>query len=122
MPNCLLENLKGKREEKLLLQAVLDASQTGEYVKEVNEILEAKNGIVVREGDSLRLTYTVFIEYWDHVSEKLVAFTRILSDPAIVVDVDTKELIHGQCVIEDLFNRLADIRRILDERTQNENS
>ncbi len=122
MPNYLLENLKGLREETLLFHVVLDAPQAGEYVNEVKTILDAKNGTVVREGDTLHLRYQLSLEYWDHVSEKLEAFTRILSDPDIVVSVDTKELQHGVCIIEDLFNRISDIRRICNARIKNKNS
>jgi hypothetical protein len=94
------------RIEELKFKLELDKTKSEKYAEAIKCLLKA-DAPEIEASDTLAVTYTLLIDYWGDVVEKLKALKQILDDPDVVVAVSTEELIHGQCLIKELFEQLT---------------
>ncbi len=113
--SALLYNLQRLREEELHFKVVLDSALAETHSADIAEVLD-EEAPVAGQDDTLILSYSVSIQYWNNIAKKLQALNRILGDPKAVLSVDTVEINHGLCVVEDLFNTLAAVKRAIAKR------
>ena len=115
MKNWLLYNLQRLREEELSFKVILDSDLAKEHAADIAVVLNGKVP-TSGDGDTLVVSYNLKIQYWDNIAEQLQALCRILDNPDAIISVDTKELRHGYCVIEHLFNQLSVIKQTMSKR------
>jgi hypothetical protein len=94
------------RNEELKFNLKLNKTKAEKYAEAIKCLLK-KEAPEIDAGDTLTLTYTLLIDYWGDVVERIKALKQILDDPDVVVAVSTEELIHGQCLIKELFDQLT---------------
>jgi len=72
-----------------------------------NKVIQSRYGWKLLEDDTF--TYTLTIEYWGVLEELL--FILSLKDRASIVNVTTKELNDGRCIIQELLCKLEQIEK-----------
>jgi len=117
MSDHLLENLKKLREEKYLCKINLDSKLAKIHAENIKILLEDMPPSI-DDGDNLTIIYNFMIRYWDGIANKLEALICILNDSTVIRSVDTTELIHGYCVIENLFNQLDKLRKLTHKQSK----
>jgi len=63
------------------------------------------------DGENIRVTYSLAIEYWGGIVDALSTVEKLLDDPGVVKTVSTKELTHGRCMIQGILSKLERIER-----------
>lgn len=105
------------RSEEVAFFLNLDADKAAKHKQAAKVILGGSDPANVRDGDTLKLTYTLSIQYWGDVVTRLKAIQRILEDPNVLVSVSTEELKHGRCLIQDVCVELAKVQEQFAART-----
>jgi hypothetical protein len=104
------------RSEEVVFFLNLDAEKARKH-KQSAKIILGGDPTNVADGDTLKLTYTLSIQYWGDIVTRLKAIQRILEDPNVLVSVSTEELKHGRCLIQDVFTELAKVQEQIAART-----
>jgi len=103
------------RSEKVRFDLELDKVRAEKFQKEL-EVFPFTPFSEMQPGDSLKLKYEVYINYFGNVAQCLTALTTILSDPDVVVKAELTELKHGECLIDTVLARLRDVQEIIRKR------
>lgn len=69
----------------------------------------------IQDGDTLKFSYAVQVQYFGEVARKLDALLEILEDEEMVLHVDLEEMIRGRSVIRDV---LAKLEALIDEEAR----
>jgi hypothetical protein len=96
------------RTELLQFQVSLDTEKTPQYYPEVQILCDGT--WEVQKGDILKLTYTLTLAYWSGVVSKLELLNKLLNDPKVLIQVSTRELTDGRCLIQDVLTQIAKIQ------------
>jgi hypothetical protein len=101
------------RNEELKFNLKLNKTKAEKYAEAIKCLLK-KEAPELKDPDTMDVTYTLCISYWGDVVDKLKALKQIIDDPDVVTSVATEELIHGQCLIKELFDQLTEITNKCD--------
>ena len=99
---------KEERSEKLVFKIEVDES----IRKIVSDRITNLDSIKLYDGDTLTVSYELNLRYFECV-EKLRAILDILKIDEGLVSVDTKELIYGRCLIQELLDTVHELREKL---------
>jgi hypothetical protein len=109
---ALSKAIGAKRYEDLRFEVELNAEQCDRHLESVKTVLAVRDlPFNVQECDTLKVTYNLSIGYWGDVVQRLTALLAILDDPAAIGCINTKELVHGQCLIQSVFEKLGEVQR-----------
>jgi uncharacterized membrane-anchored protein YhcB (DUF1043 family) len=95
------------RWETLKMTLKLDKTQAEKYTNEVKEFFAETPDML--EGDELIIDYRVNITYFGEVARKLKTIQTLLKDKGVVLEADTEELLHGECLIQEVLNGIRDV-------------
>jgi hypothetical protein len=106
--------------EKVKFNLILDSISNKKYKKELEIFGDAVRELsaTVKNDNTLDLSYTVHIDYFERTSKCLNAILSMLRDPGIVFNVSIEELKHGKSLIFDVINRITEIQKIIKERNE----
>lgn len=106
-------SLGGNLIERLRICVSMDKTLADRHSADVKKLCRYEHPLVL-EGDVLHLSYDLDIGYFGQVSANLAAFSRILDDPEAVRAVTTNELLHGQCLIQDIVNKIKSLQEKIE--------
>jgi hypothetical protein len=72
----------------------------------------------VLDGDTLKVNYKFFIDYFGDVAAKLAAIKTICVDSDVVTKADCDELIEGRILVYEALRELDNVIRIVKERNE----
>jgi hypothetical protein len=102
---------KAKRQDKLQFQLDLNKDKVEKHLKHIAIILGQKEFIVKLDADDmLKINYDLHIQYFGDVVERLEALNSVLNDPEVLLNISTKELRVGFCLIENIFKQIEAIK------------
>ncbi len=94
------------RHEDITITLVLNKSQVDRHLDNLNLIHQDCVLRPVEEGDTLRVSYGIWISYFGRVVECLTAVEKILDDPGVVREAHMIELKHGRSLLLDVQRKL----------------
>lgn len=109
------------RTERIAILIELDKSKADTYREQINQILRSPGGSGttapdMSEGDTLKVKYSFTAEYFGEITDNLKTLQSLMSDPDIVVSATVSELVHNECLIEEVLRDIRRVKSIVEER------
>ena len=110
--------LEPTRREQVQFLLTLDKARIDKFQREIDLILSSQGLETPNccECDKLKLTYSIMLYYFGKVTQCLEALGTILSDPDVVLSAELDELIHGECLLVQILDRLRHVQEIIKQR------
>jgi len=111
-----------ERREQVRFNLTLQKSQAAKFREQLSEFPAYINDAagMLSEDDQLRITYDLFVGYFDNVARCLGALKTILGDPGVIVKAELTELTKGECLIAAVLDRLREVQQSIRQRGSNE--
>lgn len=93
-------------QEVVRINFTLNKSLSELYAETIKELCTVPN---LNDGDDLKIHYQFNIQYFGEIVKKLKAVLTLLNDPIVIVNCNHEELLHGQCLIEEVLLGLKNI-------------
>jgi len=100
------------RQEKLQFKVTLEKGHYDRYLPEVGKFIDTNN-MVIRDGDTVRIDYSVYVDYFGEVNDRLEAILKLMSNGEGIVNCSHTELAYGRCLIEDILVKFRSIENKL---------
>jgi hypothetical protein len=98
------------RLEKLDFRLELDGKLASEHLDDCN-IVMAPNLVFTpdsfNDGDTIKLRWECFVQYFGEAAQKLAAINRLLDVPGIVANIELEELSRGQSLLVNVAQQIA---------------
>lgn len=102
------------RSESLFLSLDVDAEAAKRFEDDISLILGRKTP-GGEKGDTIHVYWTLGIDYFGEVEEKLKAFRRLMVNPAFIAKADAKEFVHGYSLIVEVAHEIKSIIQQLEQ-------
>jgi hypothetical protein len=98
------------RSECLQFRLKIDANQAQKHANDIHTVTNFAAPLPL-EGDTLSLTYTVSLDYFGDVTNRLAALSRLMNDPDLLRQVNVDELNHGHSLFVHILQQIEEIQR-----------